>query len=107
MAIQIYQAEWCPHSHRVRQRLTELGVEYEARQVEAEPGDREHLRHVSGQESIPVLVDGAVVVAGPDEIIAWLDERFEPRTDAEAHRRQAIDEAALLAEAPPAWPTAP
>lgn len=107
MAIQIYQAEWCPHSHRVRQRLTELGVEFEAKQVEAEPADREQLRRISGQGSIPVLVDGDAVVAGPDEIIAWLDERFEPRADAEGHRRKAIDEASDLAQAPPAWPASP
>ena len=38
--LELFQAEWCPYSHRVRQRLTELGVDFVARQVEAEPDDR-------------------------------------------------------------------
>lgn len=32
--ITLYQAEWCPFSSAVRQRLTELGVDFVARQVE-------------------------------------------------------------------------
>ena len=35
--MELYQAEWCPHSHRVRQRLTEVGVDVVLRQVEADP----------------------------------------------------------------------
>ena len=31
--MELYQAEWCPHSHKVRQRLTELGIDFTARQV--------------------------------------------------------------------------
>src|SRR5207253_2334746 len=40
-AMELYQAEWCPHSHKVRQRLTELGLDFVARQVAAEPEDRD------------------------------------------------------------------
>ena len=31
--LELWQTEWCPASHRVRQRLTELGLTYIARQV--------------------------------------------------------------------------
>jgi glutaredoxin len=41
--MELYQAEWCPHSHRVRQRLTELGVVVVLRQVPADPDEREDL----------------------------------------------------------------
>src|SRR6266545_6461943 len=41
--LELYQAEWCPYSHRARQRLTELGVEFVARQVEADPDERRAL----------------------------------------------------------------
>jgi glutathione S-transferase len=27
--MRLYQAEWCPFSHHVRAKLTELGVDYE------------------------------------------------------------------------------
>jgi glutaredoxin len=52
----LYQAEWCPHSHRVRQALTERGVDFIAKQVPAEPEDREDMRRETGHDSIPVLV---------------------------------------------------
>ena len=36
--LELWQTEWCPASHRVRERLTELGVDYLTRQV---PVDKE------------------------------------------------------------------
>jgi glutathione S-transferase len=101
--LELFQAEWCPYSHRVRQRLTELGVDFVARQVEAEPDERSALKKASGQTSIPTLVDGDEVVTHPDEIVAYLDERYEFRPDAKRHREKAIEEAELLT-APPPWP---
>jgi glutathione S-transferase len=101
--IELYQAEWCPYSHRVRQRFTELGIAFLAQQVEADPEDRHALKEISGQTSIPVLVDGDVVVTDPDRIVAYLDERFEPRSDARRHRDKAIVEAESLGWAPAPW----
>ena len=62
-AIELYQAEWCPHSHRVRQRLTELGLDFVARQVPVDPAERAELEGATGRRSIPTLVldDGSVV----------------------------------------------
>jgi glutaredoxin len=31
--LELWQTEWCPASRRVRERLTELGVDYVTRQV--------------------------------------------------------------------------
>ena len=50
--MELYQAEWCPYSSRVRQRFTELGVSFVARQVPADRADR-----------AVHLVDGQVVEA--------------------------------------------
>jgi glutaredoxin 3 len=105
--LELYQAEWCPYSHRVRQRLTELGVDFVARQVDADPDDRKELREATGQTSIPALVDDGAVVTDPDVIVAYLDERYEFRGDARRHRQKAIEEAALLAQPPPQWPERP
>ncbi len=102
--LELYQAEWCPYSHRVRQRLTELGVDFVARQVEADPDDREALRKATGHTTIPALVDDGTVVTDPDQIIAYLDERHDFRPDAARHREKAIDEVELLAQPPPPWP---
>ena len=88
--LELYQAEWCPHSHKVRQRLTELGQPFIARQVEADPKERDAMRAAVGSDSIPVLVldDGTVLALEDDEIIAELDRRFSERADADEHRRR-------------------
>ena len=40
----LYQAEWCPFSSAVREVLTELGVDFVARQVEPWPDERRELQ---------------------------------------------------------------
>jgi glutathione S-transferase len=92
---ELYQAEWCPHSHRVRERLTELGVSFVARQVPAEPTDREELRRRTGSDEIPALLleDGTVINRDADEIIAYLDRRYSDRADADRHRERAEEQA--------------
>jgi glutaredoxin len=89
--IEVWQAEWCPHSQLIRQRLTELGVPFVARQVEAEAADRAALREATGQDAIPaVVLEDARVLSGPDEaILAGLDERYDESPEAAAHRRMA------------------
>lgn len=90
---ELYQAEWCPHSKRVRQRFTELGVSFVARQVPADPADREELRRKTGSDEIPALVaeDGTVVNEDADRIIEYLDERHSERADAEEHGQRAAE----------------
>jgi glutathione S-transferase len=89
---ELYQAEWCPHSRRVRQRFTELGVSFIARQVPAEPVDREELRRKTGQEEIPaLLVENGRVISGDDAILRHLDDRYSARADADEHRERAAE----------------
>src|ERR671929_2161919 len=44
----LYQAEWCPFSSAVREVLTELGLDFVARQVEPWPEERSALKEVAG-----------------------------------------------------------
>jgi glutathione S-transferase len=94
----LYQAEWCPHSHRVRQRLTELGVDYVAKQVPARREDRADLRRATGADRVPVLVteEGRPLV-GSDEILRYLGARFEEPGDARVHRAKARRHVAMTA----------
>jgi len=88
--LELWQAEWCPYSHSVRQRLTELGLDFVARQVAADPPERDEMRAATGADSIPVLVPpGEEPIRGEDAILAYLDERFEERPDARRHRAKA------------------
>lgn len=88
---ELYQAEWCPYSRRVRQRFTELGVSFISRPVPAERADREEMRRMTGSDEIPALVleDGSAVTGDADEIIAYLDRRYSERRDAQQHRDRA------------------
>lgn len=87
---ELYQTEWCPASRRVRERLTELGLDYLIRQVPVSRDDRLDLVATTGVDTIPALLleDGTVVV-GEDAIVTRLDERYDEPPEAEAHRLKA------------------
>ena len=87
---ELWQTEWCPASRRVRQRLTELGIDYVTRQVPAERRDRDLLRERTGADSIPVLVaSGDEPLVGEEAIVAYLERREPVPADARAHRLKA------------------
>ena len=87
--MELYQAEWCPYSHRVRQRLTELGLDVTLRQVPASPDERDELKRVAATDSIPVLIpDDGEPRRGIDEILDYLS-RYDDRHDAARHREKA------------------
>jgi glutathione S-transferase len=90
--IQLYQAEWCPYSSLVRQRLTELGIDFVARQVEPDPQDRDALREATGDDYIPAIVfdDGTVFGGDTETILRALDERCAPGEHERDHRAQAV-----------------
>jgi glutaredoxin/uncharacterized protein (DUF302 family) len=87
--MKLYQAEWCPFSHRVRAKLTELGVDYDIINVSASAKEREELEEVAGTRAIPVLVDAERVITDSGEAISYLEQKYE--TDPEEiklHRRE-------------------
>src|SRR3954453_21167685 len=87
--MELYQAEWCPYSHLVRQRLTELGLDVVLRQVAADPDGRDDMERMVGTRAIPTLVtDEGYVLDDHDEILAYLSGTPE-RPDAERHRAKA------------------
>ena len=61
--------QWCPASHPVRQRLTELGLSFVAHQVPVEPDARLALERTTGQTTVPVLVAGGEIIAGEQAIV--------------------------------------
>lgn len=88
---ELYQTEWCPYSHRVRQKLTELGLDFIGRQVPPSRSQREAMREAVGGDTIPVLVldDGTVLDRDADEIVAELERRYpENAYTAEHHERR-------------------
>jgi glutaredoxin 3 len=87
--MKLYQAEWCPFSHRVRAKLTELGIDYEIVNVSAPTQKREELEEVAGTKSIPVLVDGERVITDSSEAISYLEQTHASNPkDLKVHRRE-------------------
>jgi glutathione S-transferase len=88
--LELWQTEWCPASRRVRQRLTELAVDYVVRQVPVERAERHALQAAAGADTIPALVsDGGLSLVGEEQILRWLEQRLPEPSGAEAHRVKA------------------
>jgi uncharacterized protein len=87
----LYQAEWCPFSSAVREILTELGIDFVARQVEPWPRQRTGLRELSGSDQIPTLQteDGQIFI-GTRAIYRYLGEQ-RPWEYSRAHRRRFVE----------------
>ncbi len=74
--IVLYQAEWCGYCARVRAKLTDLLLDYKVVNVPPSHALRTVVREVSGQTSIPVMVDGDVVLDDDDDIIPYLEKTY-------------------------------
>jgi len=87
---ELWQTEWCPASRRVRQRLTELGIDYLTRQVPVEKDDRVLLRERTGTDTIPALLaPGEKPLIGEEPILAYLNTHEPVPAEARAHRLKA------------------
>jgi glutathione S-transferase len=91
----LYQAEWCPYSSAVRQRLTELGIDFVAKQVAPRQKDRKR------KHEIPLLMNGdGERFEGTDAIFEFLaalprgEWEHEHRAEYRAHRADRARETA-------------
>lgn len=93
--VTLYQAEWCPYSHRVRHMLTNHGVSYRTVNVPAAREDRDELERITGQRSIPTLVVDGQVLTEFSAIGRAVAQHFPvERSVVGAHERQAAPAAA-------------
>ena len=85
--LELYQAEGCPHSEKVRRTLTDLGASYvihNPRRPGHEGGDvlneqvRDELVAVGGEDGIPFLVDHArgETLYESEDIVEYLEEHY-------------------------------
>ena len=74
--LELYQFEGCPFCSKVRRKLTELGIDFIARQVDKE--DRSRVEEVSGQTGVPVLKDPNTDTVMPesDDIVDYLEQHY-------------------------------
>ena len=99
--ITLYQTEWCPYCHRVRQVLTELGITFTAVNVPAANEDRVELIAIAGQDGVPVLTDGDRTYTDSDEIIEYLRATYPEPEDAEENAALGAWRAAVMVSLAP------
>lgn len=75
--LELYQFEGCPFCSKVREKMSELHLDYIARQVEPQ-GSREKVKELTGEKQVPVLVDNKrdVVMNESDDIVQYLEEHY-------------------------------
>lgn len=88
--LRVYRIPFSTNVERVALALAHKGVEVEW--VDVDPDDRSEVVRVSGQELVPVLVDGERIVADSTAILEHLEERFPkpPLYPAEPARRAEV-----------------
>ncbi|MDS0296746.1 MULTISPECIES: glutathione S-transferase N-terminal domain-containing protein [Halobacteriales] len=82
--LELYQAEGCGYSAKVREALTELGVSYVIHNPRSAAGEtrneqtHDHLRALGGEDQIPFLVDRErdVTMYESDDIVEYLQEHY-------------------------------
>jgi glutaredoxin 3 len=82
--LRLYNAEWCWYCQRVREKLGQLGLAYELIEVPVRHSLRKEVLEVSGQTSVPVLVDGDMVLDDDDVIIPYLERTYGSGADDQA-----------------------
>jgi len=75
----LYELPGCPYCAKVINKLDELGLEYESREVPRSHSERTEVKEVSGQTGVPVLIDEEYDIDGmpeSDDIVAHLQEHY-------------------------------
>ncbi|MFB6202974.1 MAG: glutathione S-transferase N-terminal domain-containing protein [Candidatus Nanohaloarchaea archaeon] len=75
--IELYQFESCPYCSKVRKKLTQMQIDFIARQVEPN-GRREEVKELTGETQVPALKDPNTgkVMNESDDIIEYLEEQY-------------------------------
>jgi maleylpyruvate isomerase len=89
--LRLYRFPYSTNVERVALALAHKGLEVES--VAVDPADRSPLRELSGQDLVPVLVDGDAVVTDSVRILQHLERRFPepPLFPADAAARAEVE----------------
>ena len=72
--LKLYRIPFSTNVERIALALAHKGVEVEY--VDVDPNDRTPVVEISGQELVPVLVDGDLVLSDSPAILEYLEEKF-------------------------------
>jgi len=77
-AITIYRLQGCPYCERAVRALSELGLDYRSRFVEAMHSERDVVKRVSGKRTVPAIVDEntGVTMSESANIVDYLEATY-------------------------------
>jgi glutaredoxin len=70
----MFVLEGCPYCKKAKEALEAKGMKYKEIEVPSNKPDRELLKQISGQDSVPVLLDVIGAKDQDDDIIEWLEK---------------------------------
>lgn len=79
--LKLYNLQTCGYCRMVRDKLDELGLEYDKIEVPSYPRNRKEVFDVSGQFYVPVLVDDDLVLDDEEKILTYLSETYSPKKE--------------------------
>jgi len=74
--MKLYNIDGCGHCAMVRSVLQQLDLDYETVDVPWAHHERTEVCQISGQNMVPVLVDGEVILSDEYEIIDYLKKTY-------------------------------
>mgnify|MGYP001405916381 CR=1 FL=1 len=74
--MKLYNIDGCGYCAMVRNQLAQIDIEYEKIDVSWSHSERKEVHEVSGQTTVPVLVDGDTILTDEYEIIDYLQKTY-------------------------------
>ena len=74
--MKLYNIDGCGYCAMVREVLTQMSLDYEKIDGPWPHHQRQEVHEISGQTSVPVLVDGDTILADEYEIIDYLKKTY-------------------------------
>lgn len=79
-AITLYRLQACPFCERVVRKLEDYGLEYRSRFVEPMHSDRDVVKRLTGNRTVPAIVDEStgVTMTESANIVEYLETTYGP-----------------------------
>ena len=74
--MKLYNIDGCGYCAMVRNELAKMDIDYEKIDVSWSHPERKEVYEVSGQTTVPVLVDGDTILSDEYEIIDYLNKTY-------------------------------
>tara|TARA_Y100000034_G_C6607679_1_gene264547 strand:+ start:330 stop:563 length:234 start_codon:yes stop_codon:yes gene_type:complete len=69
----LFRLEDCPYCKKAEEALDQKGINYKKIEVPAPKEERTLLKEISGQDSVPVLIEVIGSKSQDDDILEWLE----------------------------------